>query len=239
MPAVQHILPIVRPLAARVRSVRRPFRPSAGEGAYRLPHDIRDCLTAALAPFRNREAAFALATFLARFWSVPGRVALAFPVDRRALADHGDLELTEARVRGAIKTLEAVGFLERAIPPVGSQYRATEDGLHRKPILFVFGPEYAPAFLAANRRAKVARGGDRHARRPLHPSVSLQPSTAASEAKSLKSPKTRVQAEPLVIMGEITKAESSPAQNLTPLPRLSDAALKVFGKPSLGKGGAR
>jgi hypothetical protein len=30
-------------------------------------------------PFRNREAAFALATFLARFWSVPGRVAGSFP----------------------------------------------------------------------------------------------------------------------------------------------------------------
>jgi hypothetical protein len=52
-----------------------------------------DRLAAALMPFRNREAAFVLATFLARFWSVPGRVAGSFPIDRRALADHEGLEL--------------------------------------------------------------------------------------------------------------------------------------------------
>src|SRR5919112_4778967 len=123
MPAVQHLLAFVRPLAARVRSVRRPFRPSAGEGAYRLPHDVRDRLALALAPFRNREAALTLATFIARFWSVPDRVAGSFPIDRRALADHEGLELTEARVRGAIRTLEAVGFVERAIPASGSRYK--------------------------------------------------------------------------------------------------------------------
>src|SRR4028118_273061 len=73
MIAVQHLLSFARPLAARVRSVRRPFRPAAGEGAYRLPHDVRDRLTAALAPFRNRGSAFALAAFLARVWWGPGR----------------------------------------------------------------------------------------------------------------------------------------------------------------------
>ncbi len=165
MLAVQHQLAFARPLQARVRSVRRPFRPSPGEGAYRLPHDIRDRLTAALAGFRNREAAFALATFLARFWSVPKRMALAFPIDRRALAESEALDLTEARVRGAIQTLEAVGFLERALAPSGSRYKPTAEGLHRKPILFVFGPEYAPAFLAANKRARKATGGDLTARR--------------------------------------------------------------------------
>src|SRR3712207_96274 len=176
MIAVQPQLAFARPLAARVRSVRRPFRPSTGEGAYRLPHDVRDRLSAALAPFRNREAAFTLATFLARFWSVPGRVAGSFPIDRRALAGHEGLDLTEARVRGAIRALEAVGFLERAIPPSGSRYKATETGLHRKPILFVFGSEYAPAFLAANRRAAAARGGDRRARRPIPAPALSRPS---------------------------------------------------------------
>jgi hypothetical protein len=44
---------------------------------------------------------------------MPGRVALPFVVDRVALADRPDLELPEARIRGAIKTLEAVGFLGR------------------------------------------------------------------------------------------------------------------------------
>src|SRR5918995_887792 len=111
MMIVQHQLAFARPLAARVRSVRRPFRPSRGEGAYRLPHDVRDRLSAALAPFRNREAAFTLAIFLARFWTAPRRLGLAFTIDRRALVDHGELALTEKRIRSAITTLEAVGFL--------------------------------------------------------------------------------------------------------------------------------
>ncbi len=86
MPAVQHQFAFARPLAARVRSVRRPFRPSRGEGAvYRLPHDARDRLAVALAPFRNREAAFALATFLARFHSHADRLLQAFAIDQRAL----------------------------------------------------------------------------------------------------------------------------------------------------------
>jgi hypothetical protein len=95
----------------RVRQVRRPFRPSteSSVGRYRLPNEIRDRLTAALATYRNREAAFTLATFIARFWSVPGRVVGTFPIDRRALADHPELGLTEARVRGALRVLEGIG----------------------------------------------------------------------------------------------------------------------------------
>ncbi len=37
--------------------------------------------------------------------------------------------------------------------------------LHRKPIKYVFGAEYGPLFIAANKRARLARGGDRRARR--------------------------------------------------------------------------
>jgi hypothetical protein len=73
--------------------------------------------------------------------------------------------LNQACVRGAIRTLEAIGFLERAIPPSGSRYKAIEGGLHRKPSLFVFGAEFAPAFMAANRRARAVRDGDLRARR--------------------------------------------------------------------------
>ena len=63
------------------------------------------CLSA-LASFRNRDAAFALAVFVGRFWSAPGRIEQDFPIDRRALANRPDLGLTEAKVRGAIRTLE-------------------------------------------------------------------------------------------------------------------------------------
>jgi hypothetical protein len=226
MPAVQHLLPFARPLAARVRSVRRPFHPGSRDPvSYRLPHDIRDRLAASLAPFRNREAAFVLAVFLARFWSVPGRLAGSFPIDRRALTDHPDLQLTEARVRGAIKTLEAVGFLERAIPAAGSAYKATADGLHRKPIMFVFGSDYAPAFIAANRRAAAARGAGSPARRPTSQNRGPRPSTTSAEARLVKSPKNKSEAESSVLMGEV-RAEIGIPPSVSQLNANLEAALE-------------
>src|SRR4051812_17002843 len=91
------LLPFPRPAPRRSRSVRRSFTPSPCAGPYRLPHDVRDRLTLALAPYRNRDAVFTLAVFLGRFWSAPGRIERAFPVDRRALANHPDLGLSEAK----------------------------------------------------------------------------------------------------------------------------------------------
>jgi hypothetical protein len=61
-------------------AVLRPFRPSPGQGPYRLPHDIRDRLVLALAAFRYQDAALTLAVFLAQFWSVPGRAGARSPL---------------------------------------------------------------------------------------------------------------------------------------------------------------
>src|SRR3954466_2861408 len=164
---VHPLLPFPRPLSRRSRSNRHPFTP-ASAGPYRLPRDVRDRLAAALAPCRNRDAAFALATFLARYWSVPARLLAAFPIDRRELADHAALGLTEARVRGAILTLEEVGFLDRAVVS-GSTHRPTPDGLHRKPVLFMFGAAYGPLFRMANGRVVAARERHSGARRTSTP----------------------------------------------------------------------
>jgi hypothetical protein len=235
MPAVQSLLPFARPLATRVRSVRRPFHPGSRDPvSYRLPHDIRDRLAASLAPFRNREAAFALAVFLARFWSVPGRVSGSFPIDRRALTDHQDLQLTEARVRGAIKTLEAVGFLERALAS-GSPYKPTADGLRRKPILFAFGAEYAPLFIAANTRAVAAHGGGTRDRRPVPGEISRRPSTASAEARPLNSPKGRSEADKSVLMGDVRQTIGLPPQASQSDANL-DAALERL-RRAIGKAG--
>jgi len=185
---------------------------------------VRDRLVAALAPFRNREAAFALAVFLARFWSMPGRVALPFPIDRRALAGHRELGLTEGRVRGAIRVLEEIGFLARFVIS-GSRYKATEEGLRRKPIPFQFGPEYSPLFIAANRRAAAARGQREGARRPLTPDAARGPSKGFAEARTLNSPKDKSEAKPSVIMGEIVKGSGIPPRASEPDANL-EAALE-------------
>src|SRR5215213_5430482 len=175
------LLPLLRPPFSRQRRSRRPFAP-ASAGPYRLPRDVRDRLASALAPFRNRDAAFALAVFLGRFWSVPNRLLAAFPIDRRELANHAALGLTEARVRGAIRTLEEAGFLDRAIVS-GSTHRPTPDGLHRKPVLFMFGGDYGPLFGAANRRAAAARERRSGARRGSGPAAVGRPSTGLSAAR--------------------------------------------------------
>src|SRR3954452_22633196 len=160
---VHPLLPLPRLPSIRRRGSRRPFTPSSA-GPYRLPRDVRDRLAAALAPCRNRDAAFALATFLGRFWSTPTRLLTAFPIDRRELAEHAALGLTEAQVRGATKTLEEAGFLDRAVRS-GSTHQPTVDGLHRRPILFVFGADYGSLFSTANRRAAAARERRSGARR--------------------------------------------------------------------------
>jgi hypothetical protein len=211
MLAIQDRLSLPRAMPARASRV---FHPSGGEGPYRLPHDVQDRLAAALQPYRNREAAYALAVFLGRFWSMPGRVALPFPIDRRALAGHRDLGLTEGRVRGAIRVLEAVGFLARFVTS-GSRYKATEEGLRRKPIPFVFGSDYAPLFIAANARAVAARGRREGARRTLRPDSARGPSLTAPGARALNLPKDRSEADPLLIMGE-KKTRGIPPQASVP-----------------------
>src|SRR4051812_18757403 len=102
------------------------------DSGYRLPAGVRDRLGAAVGGFRNRDAAFALGVYLARYWSAPRRLAMSFPVDRRAMAISHSLGLTEAKVRGALRVLVASGFLERVVMP-GSAYKRTVDGPHRKP----------------------------------------------------------------------------------------------------------
>jgi hypothetical protein len=221
------LLPLPRPPQARQRRSRRPFAPSSA-GVYRLPHDVRDRLTSALAPFRNRDAAFALAVFLGRFWSTPARLLSAFPIDRRELADHAALDLTEARVRGAIRTLEEVGFLDRALRS-GSTHRPTPDGLHRKPALFMFGAEYGPLFNAANKRAAVARERRLRSRRAHNAPAHRRRPASVLSARPLNSPKDKSREAEKVIMGEKGSTPAALAA-LPPPPPALDAALERFRK---------
>lgn len=148
-------------------TARRPANlptPTAA-GPYRLPRGVYDRLEAAVGDRRNASAVMLLATFLGRFHTAPGRLGRPFAVDRVALADHPELKLSEARIRGALEALEAVGFLER-VEVKGSAYQATEHGLRRKPVQWRLGVEYLAGFTAANARAKAARGAPAPTRRP-------------------------------------------------------------------------
>lgn len=175
-PATKTMMPL--PPARR----RAPWVPTSPEGPYRLPPGIRDRLSAALAGFKNRDAAFILALFLARYWSSPRKLLCAIPVDRRALAEHEALGLSEARVRGALAVLVEVGFLARYEPAAGKKYQRTESGLRRRAVLHRFGEEYAVAFANANTRAQAARGAPAPARRPAPPRPEPRQAPAASVA---------------------------------------------------------
>ena len=149
---------------------------------------MQDRLAAALKPLRNRDACLALATFIGRFWTAPRKLGLPFMLDRRELAPIEALGLTEARVRGAIRALERVGFIDR-MPTSGRTHQATPDGLHRKPVAFVFGADYRDAFSLANKRAQAARDRRLRVGRAQAPANAQRPSPATPAARPTNSPK--------------------------------------------------
>ena len=173
-------------------------------GTYALPHDVAQRLGTALAGYKNQAAAHALALFLARFWSSRAKMVRPFPVDRRALADRDDLGLTESRIRGALRVLEEIGFLNRGIPPAGSAYKPTPEGLHRKPITFGFGSEYGPLFAAANARAERARARREGRAVQVAKSVTRSVRMPVSRPEPI-SPKDKFLSGSVVIMGEVAR----------------------------------
>ena len=98
-------------------------------------------------------------------------------------------------MRGAICTLELVGFLDRAVIS-GSTHKPTPDGLHRKPVLFMFGSDYGPLFGAANKRAAAARERRLGSRRPSGLPAREQRSAAALSARFTNSPKSSLLTRP-------------------------------------------
>jgi len=242
MLAAQPRLPFVLPQRPRMRRVSRPFHPPQQGDRYRLPRDVHDRLVSSLQSYRNRDSAFALALFLARFWSTPSRIVQAFPVDRRALVEHGELDLTEKRIRNAIRVLEEVGFLDRAVTS-GSKYKATEDGLRRKPVLFNFGTDYAPMFIAANRRAAAARERQKASQRSQALVSARRASTVKFEASPLKGPKSRNPSERTVLMGPLAKECGLPPTALEPNPKLEAALDRLLQgirqSRGSGEGGAK
>jgi hypothetical protein len=240
VPAVHHQL-VLAPILARhprlrLRSCRRPLQAAPASGRYSLPRPILDRLQAALAPAKNREAALVLAVFLARYWTSPARLGQPFVIDRRALCGHRDLPLTEARVRGAIAALEEVGYLERIVPEPGRRYQRTPEGLHRHPLAFRFGGEFASLFAVANKRPCRGPQKPQDGRRPLPaspvPATRPRLSWGPPEQRA-KSPKNTSQNPTFVGLGELAKRHS---RTSLPLPESRhpdsgvEAALRKLGE---------
>jgi hypothetical protein len=109
--------------------------------------------------------------------------------------------------------LEEVGFLDRAVRS-GSTHQPTPEGLHRKPILFMFGSEYGPLFIAANKRAAAAREQRSGARRTPTAAKPSRPSLGFLMARPLSSPKNKDSEAERLIMGELRqKPPGPPLQN--------------------------
>jgi hypothetical protein len=188
---------------------------------YRLPRAVQERLSVALEPFRNREPALALANFLARFWSAPSRIVQAFHVDRRALCQLEDLGLSEDRIRGALKTLEAIGFLDR-VEQQGSRYKATEDGLRRKPIFFRFALDYRGLFEVANKAYRRAKERLSALRQAIMPQTKERASTGLCEARS-QLPQIQSPSVSVLHLGEKEKESGIPPKAFEPDPKLESA----------------
>jgi len=178
----------------------------------------------------SRDAELSLATFLARLWTAPNRLGLAFPIDRRALAGHRDLELSEARIRGAICLLEEVGLLEREETFPGAKFQRTAEGLHRRPILFRFGPDFLELFRSA-RRSLPGHTKPRERRNPT-PARTFAGSGNTISATPAKSPKSTSDVPTILPMGEVRRLsrENLPPRDQPRSDSRLEAALKRLGE---------
>ena len=87
-----------------------------------------------------------LAVFIARKQSGPRRLLTTFPLDRRALALLPDLDLTVDTIRGAIKTLIKIGFVENVPDTESKLYRQGDNGPQRLPLKYQFSYEFHKIF---------------------------------------------------------------------------------------------
>jgi hypothetical protein len=118
------------------------MHPSRYCGTYRAPTKPHNALADLLAGDRHRIAAHALAVFLMRIQCGPNTYGRAFPLDRRQLAGHKLLGLTQWQVRRAIVLLVAVGFIEHVtLANSGLSYapRGPDKAGWKRPVFYRIG----------------------------------------------------------------------------------------------------
>src|SRR4051794_37273827 len=104
--------------------------------------------------------------------------------------------------------------------------------LHRKPVLFQFGGDYAASFSRANQRAQAARERHSRVRRAFTPAIASCPATAALKPSALSSPKSKSSEAAKVLMGELRPKLPEPSSFN---PKL-EAALEQWKKAAEGQG---
>ena len=216
-------MPVAQPLLPLPRRCLRAYARAAAPSRLRLRPDRTGCrmTRATSSPVRSCPTGTVTRPMTSPCsWPLPQRPQppCAHLRDRPPGAGRARrLELTEARVRGAIRVLEEVGYIDRAVTR-GSPYQPTPEGLRRKPVEFQFSAEYVPLFVAANRRAAAARERRLLARPLSMPVAPLRPSTAPTAvlppgACGLNSPKNKLSEATVVYLGEIRTSTPSPPHN--------------------------
>lgn len=125
-------------------------------GNYKLPARIGDDLESRLLARKNAAKAMRLAVFIARYHTGPRSNRASFVLVREKLMLNEDLCLTENQIRGAIKTLIEVGFLEKLGNPGYERCTRTRSGVKRRCANYRLGADFQSRFSFLRKPSKVA-----------------------------------------------------------------------------------
>jgi hypothetical protein len=153
------------------------MHPSRYCGTYRAPTKPHNLLADLLAGDRHRIAAHALAVFLMRIQCGPNTYGRAFPLDRRQLAGHKLLGLTQWQVRRAIVLLLAIGFIERvALDNSGLSYapRGPDKAGWKRPTFYRIGRRFRAIIGPIMERRRRRLAGSPKDPRKLYSSLPLR-----------------------------------------------------------------
>lgn len=103
---------------------------------------------------KNASKAMRLAVFIARYHTGPRSNRASFVLVREKLISNGDLGLTENEIRGSIKALIDVGFIEKIGTPGYERCPRTTSGVKRRCANYRIGADFQAGFVFLRKLAK-------------------------------------------------------------------------------------
>ena len=162
------------------------FLPSPYCGDYKLARSVHRLLSVLLKGFKNGYASYKVAVWLAKMNAGPKRLKTTFPIVRMVLKNREDLGLTEDEIRGSIRTLLRVGYIEVVPHPAGDIYQQTDEGVRRLPIQYRFSGQFYQTFAyIAFRMAKTVKQPERMGQSPKGRDIIYKINLNAREAPAL------------------------------------------------------